>query len=63
MTRTAYSRTFFATPDVVPPIVPATCVPWPLQSFVPFPSAIAVYAPEARPPKSMCVARIPVSKM
>jgi hypothetical protein len=61
-TRTAYSRAFFATPDVAPPIVPETCVPWPWQSFVPLVSAIAVNAPEARPPKSTCVVRIPVSK-
>jgi hypothetical protein len=31
-TRTAYSVTLLATPHVVPPTVPATCVPWPLQS-------------------------------
>ena len=43
--------------------MPATWVPWPLQSFVPLPSAIAVYAPTARPPKSTCVVRIPVSMM
>jgi ABC-type molybdate transport system permease subunit len=30
--RTAYSETFLATPYVLPPIVPATCVPCPLQS-------------------------------
>ena len=29
-TRTAWSVTCFATPYVVPPVVPATCVPWPL---------------------------------
>ena len=28
----------FATPHVVPPIVPATWVPWPSQSFAPVPS-------------------------
>src|SRR5919199_663262 len=37
-TRTAWSVTCFATPYVVPPVVPETCVPWPLQSFVPLPS-------------------------
>src|SRR5687768_15608820 len=31
-TRTATSVTFLATPYVDPPTVPATCVPWPLQS-------------------------------
>ena len=34
--------TCLATPYVVPPVVPATWVPWPLQSFVPCPSFIAV---------------------
>ena len=32
-TRTGWSVTPFATPYVLPPMVPATCVPWPLQSF------------------------------
>ncbi len=31
-TRTATSATSLATPYFVPPIVPATCVPWPSQS-------------------------------
>src|SRR6266545_1156290 len=62
-TRTANRRAFFATPQVAPPTVPDTCVPWPLQSFVPLPSFTAVKAPEARPPKSTCVVRMPVSMM
>ena len=41
-TRTGTSRTDLATPQVAPPIVPATCVPWPLQSLVPRPSLIAL---------------------
>src|SRR5215211_4679159 len=32
ITRTPCSRTRFATPQVFPPIVPATCEPWPWQS-------------------------------
>ena len=31
-TRTARSFTFLAMPHWAPPIVPATCVPWPWQS-------------------------------
>ena len=38
-TRTPRSRTLFATPQVAPPIVPATCVPCPLQSCPVPPSA------------------------
>ena len=41
-TRTATTRAFFATPYFVPAEVPATWVPWPLQSSVPLPSEIAV---------------------
>ncbi len=37
-TRTGTSRTALATPWVAPPSVPATWVPWPLQSVVPRPS-------------------------
>eukprot|EP00128_Syssomonas_multiformis_P010293 Colp12_sorted_trinity150504_noHs@10415 len=47
-TLTATRLTFLATPYVMPPIVPDTCVPWPLQS-TPFP-------PKASNPK---VAREP----
>jgi len=38
--RTATSATAGATPYAAPPIVPATCVPCPAQSFVPRPSSI-----------------------
>ncbi len=41
-TRTGIRVTALATPYVVPPTVPATWVPCPLQSVVPRPSLIAV---------------------
>ena len=41
-TRTATRRTSWATPYVSPPTVPATWVPWPLQSSTPRPSAMAL---------------------
>jgi hypothetical protein len=41
-TRTATGVAPFATPWVLPARVPATWVPWPLQSPVPRPSLIAV---------------------
>src|SRR5687767_10230815 len=41
-TRTGTSVTCLATPHVVPPTVPATCVPWPWQSSVPRPSLMDV---------------------
>ncbi len=41
MTRTATRRTFFATPYVVEPTVPAVCVPCPLQSCALPPAVIA----------------------
>ena len=62
-TRTACSVTCFARPYVVPPVVPATCVPWPLQSFVPFPSLTAVKPFPILPANSWWLARIPVSMM
>ena len=62
-TRTAWSVTCLATPYVVPPTVPATCVPWPLQSFVPFPSPTKSAPLPTRPANSWCVARMPVSMM
>ena len=34
MTRTATIWTFLSTPKLVPPIVPATCVPCPVPTFV-----------------------------
>src|SRR5829696_7331934 len=42
-------------------MVPATCVPWPLQSFALPPAVTASYPVTARPPNSRCVSRIPVS--
>ena len=61
MTRTGTSVTDFATPNVVPPTVPATCVPCPWQSVVPRPSEIEVNPAAIRPVNSLCVARMPVS--
>src|ERR671912_1130247 len=48
--RTACRRTFLATPYVSDPIVPATCVPWPLQSTFGPPNALK--SAVARPSKS-----------
>jgi hypothetical protein len=58
-TRTPRSSAPFATPYTAPPTVPATCVPWPLQScpLPPKPS----YTLLARPPNSECPVRMPVS--
>src|SRR5262245_18528295 len=50
-TRTATSETPLATPNEVPPTVPATCVPCPLQSSAAPPST-ASKPVVARPPKS-----------
>ncbi len=47
-TRTPRSMTLLATPYVEPPIVPETCVPWPLQSAPLPPNASKTF--EARPP-------------
>ena len=60
-TRTAWIVASLATPYVVPPIVPATWVPWPLQSVVPLPSLIAVKPLLTRPVNSWCDASSPVS--
>jgi hypothetical protein len=60
-TRTATMFTLFATPYVEPPMLPATCVPWPLQSFPFRPSPTVSVPTEARPPNSPWLARIPVS--
>src|SRR5688500_11570547 len=60
-TRTPRIRTAFATPHFVPPIVPATWVPWPLQSLPLRPSPTVSAAIDARPPKSACARRMPVS--
>ena len=59
-TRTATRFTCLATPYVEPPIVPATCVPWPWQSSA-LPPSIASNPLVARPPNSWCENRIPVS--
>jgi hypothetical protein len=66
ITLTAQSRTPGATPTTpdplsIAPIVPATCVPWPLQSLPLRPSPTVSTAIDARPPKSECVRRMPVS--
>ncbi len=50
-TRTARSAAALAIPYVAPPRVPATWVPWPLQSC-PLPPK-ASYTACARPPKSV----------
>ena len=47
-TRTATRSTFLATPYVVPPTIPATCVPWPWQSWPFRPSATASKPTRAR---------------
>ena len=61
-TRTATSETPLATPYVEPPVVPATCVPCPLQSSA-VPPSTASKPLVARPPNSLCENRIPVSMM
>jgi hypothetical protein len=60
-TRTATTFTLLATPHRVPPTVPATCVPWPLQSC-PLPPK-ASNPTESRVPNCACVVRIPLSMM
>src|SRR5262245_19674482 len=62
-TRTACKVTDLATPYVVPPVGPPTCVPWPLQSFVPFPSPTKSAPLPTRPVNCWCEARRPVSMM
>ena len=62
-TRTAWRVTALATPYVVPPVVPATWVPCPWQSFVPCPSFTAVKPFPILPANCWWVARIPVSMM
>jgi len=61
-----------ATPQVLPEVVPAQCVPWPLASLAqyeepphsetPFPPVASMVA-IARPPKSLWLTVIPVSRM
>lgn len=60
-TRTATSFAFLATPCAVPAMVPATCVPWPLPSSALSSLSTASKPEVARPPKSLCVVRMPVS--
>jgi hypothetical protein len=60
-TRTATRLTALATPYSPPPTVPATCVPWPLQSCPFCPSPMKSAPTEARPPNSLCPVRMPVS--
>src|SRR4051812_35955374 len=59
-TRTATIDTLLATPQVLPPIVPATCVPWPLQSSA-LPPSTASNPELARVPNSLWENRRPVS--
>src|SRR5919198_5699255 len=61
-TLTATSLTPLATPYELPPTVPATCVPCPLQSVL-LPSPAVLVPQTARPPKSWWAVRIPVSMM
>jgi len=60
-TRTGTMVAALATPYLAPAIVPETCVPWPLQSVVPWPSLISVRPTVTLPPKSVCEASTPVS--
>jgi hypothetical protein len=62
-TRTPTSFTDFATPYVEPPTVPATCVPWPLQSVALLSLSMKSCPLTARPPNWLCVVRMPVSMM
>src|SRR5437870_4210637 len=62
-TRTATSFTFFATPYVVPPTVPDTCEPWPLQSAALPPGVTSSMPVNARPLYSTRVKLMPVSMM
>mmetsp|Transcript_9034 Transcript_9034/g.31912 ORF Transcript_9034/g.31912 Transcript_9034/m.31912 type:complete len:263 (-) Transcript_9034:249-1037(-) len=59
-TRTATILTFGATPYVALPTVPATCVPWPWQSFESL-SPNTDMPCTTRPPKSLCPAYTPLS--
>ena len=60
-TRTATSLTSLATPYVEPPIVPATCVPCPLQSLATASLSTKSQPLRARPPNSWWLIRMPVS--
>src|SRR3569832_305481 len=57
-TRTGTRLTPFAPPHVVPPTVPDPCVPWPLLSFAPLPSALPAMPGSTRPVNSLCVPRM-----
>src|SRR5829696_697806 len=59
-TLTATRRVVFATPYWLPPMVPATWVPWPWQSVL-LPSPTVLVPQTARPPNVVCVVRMPVS--
>ncbi len=60
-TFTATRETPLATPNVFPPTVPATCVPWPLQSRE-LSRNTALCPARARPPNSWWRVLIPVSR-
>ena len=60
-TRTPTSWTPLATPKELPPTVPATCVPCPWQSSASASLSMKSKPWLARPPKSVCVIRMPVS--
>ena len=53
--------TWLAIPTLVPPIVPATCVPWPTQSVVPSDWSTEENPDLTLPASSGCVASTPVS--
>lgn len=59
-TLTPRSVVRLATPYLVPPMVPATCVPWPLPSVLELSTKLATW--EARPPKSCRNKKLCVSK-
>ncbi len=60
-TRTGTTVAAGATPYVPPATVPATWVPWPLQSLLPFPSEMELNPEVTRPAKSVWSGRTPVS--
>src|ERR1700754_2416119 len=62
-TRTATICTSLASPYVEPPMVPDTCVPWPLQSVASLSLSTASKPDVARPPHSGWVLSTPVSMM
>jgi len=58
-TLTAMRVVFLATPYLVPPMVPATWVPWPLPSVLD--ESTWLVPQTARPPKSLWLVWMPVS--